>query len=79
MKVSKALYDLFFNVLVSAILSAILSFAMLIVNVGFVNGFTVMWLKSFATSIIFAVPSTYLAIPLVGRILGGILIVKKIS
>lgn len=77
MKISKVLYDFLFNVLVSAILSAILSFTMIFVNVGFVNGFSVMWLKSFFTSVIVAIPATYLAIPLAIKILSALFIVKK--
>jgi hypothetical protein len=68
-KISKPVFDFLFNLLVSMVMSAVLSGAMLAVNVGFVPAFAGMWARSFLVSLVFALPTTYVAIPLVTRVM----------
>ena len=72
MKVSKTLYNALFNVLVAIIMSTMMSLVLTLVNVGMVEGFAGIWLKSLLISIIVAIPVTFVAIPSVGRLLSFI-------
>lgn len=69
MKVSKTAYGVIFNLLVATFMSTVMSLVMALVNVGPVDGFFRIWFPSFLISEVVAIPATFIAIPLVGKIL----------
>lgn len=69
MKISKTGYGIIFNVLIALVMSMLMSFVLTIVNVGTPPGFWMIWLKSFGVAVLVAIPVSFVAIPLVRRIL----------
>lgn len=49
-------------------MSLIMSFAMLVVNVGFVPNFLAIWLNNFVTGFIVATPTAMAAVPIARRL-----------
>ncbi len=72
MKVSKAVYNGIFNVLIAVIMSAMMTLVLTIVNVGIVDGFIIIWLKSGLVACLVAIPVTFVTIPLVQKLLSFI-------
>jgi hypothetical protein len=72
MKIHKKYYYIIFNILISIVMSAVMSLFFLIINVGLIPGFIVLWLKAFGTGFLIALPVTFLIIPLIRRLLDKI-------
>lgn len=72
MKVSKAVYNAIFNILIALIMSAMMSLVLTIVNVGIMDGFFAIWMKSALVATLVAIPVTFITIPLVQRLLSFI-------
>lgn len=53
---------IFFNITLSLIFSSVMSFAMLVINAGFIPGFVFEWLKSTGIGFCVSVPLTFLII-----------------
>lgn len=76
MKIGKKGYNFLFNVLVAIIMSALMSFTLTLINFGFIDVFFTKFVKSFFIATLVAVPVTYVAIPLVTKILSFMVVVE---
>ena len=73
MKISTKAYGAVFNLSVAAIMSLVLT----LVNAGLIPGFLVIWMQSFAVSLLVAIPVTFVAIPLVSKVLSQLFVVEE--
>ncbi|HHX75060.1 MAG TPA: DUF2798 domain-containing protein [Firmicutes bacterium] len=58
----------FMNVMISIVFSATMGFFMLLINVGLVPGFFVMWLKSVGTGLVIGMPLSFIFVPPIQRL-----------
>ena len=65
MKVSGKVFGLIFSVAVGFVMSMAMSFFMLLVNVGLIEGFFFIWMQSFLVGFIISIPIAVIAIPLI--------------
>lgn len=72
LKVSRTIYNCVFNILVAVIMSAAMSFALTIINVGIPAGFFGIWMRSYLVAVIVSIPVTFGTIPLVTKMLRGL-------
>ncbi|HAA11676.1 MAG TPA: hypothetical protein DCE41_08255 [Cytophagales bacterium] len=63
MKVSGKLFGLIFSVAVGFVMSLAMSFFMLVFNVGLIDGFFLMWMRSFLIGFSISIPIAIVAIP----------------
>lgn len=77
MKVSKKVFGLIFSVLVSVVMSLSMSFFMLIVNMGFVSNFLLIWFKSASVGILIGLPIAITTIPVIQKVLSRYLVIKE--
>ena len=75
MRIGRKGYTFVFNLLIAIIMSALMSFALTLINAGFITGFWGIWLKSALIATVVGFPVTYVAIPLVKRILKFMVVV----
>ena len=68
MRISKKYTPIIFGLVMSLLMSVVMSFAMIIINVGFVSNFFIIWLSSFITGFIVATPTSFLAVPIAGKV-----------
>lgn len=61
-----------FAVVMGAITTALVSFTLIVVNTGFINGFVAVWLRSWLISYLVAVPSIILIAPKVQSLLNSL-------
>ncbi|NOK64406.1 MAG: DUF2798 domain-containing protein [Chloroflexi bacterium AL-N1] len=69
MKVSKQVFGLIMSVTIGFIMSLLISLALLLVNLGFVDDFFFIWMQSFATSFLISVPIALVMFPLTQSLL----------
>ena len=69
MKVSKQVFGFAMSIAVGFMMSVFMSLLLLLVNVGFTEGFFTMWLWSFATAFAISIPISVVAIPLTENVL----------
>ncbi len=72
MKTSKKVYGAIFNLCVATIMSTVMSLALTLLNAGAVPEFFSIWFESWLVSLLVSIPVTFMAIPLVGKILSFI-------
>ena len=72
MKIKRKYYQLLFGFFVSIIMSIIMSFALTLINVGWVPHFFMIWLKSFGISFAVALPISLIIVPLIRKLLNRI-------
>lgn len=68
MKLPRKYAPLIFNVVMSALMALVMSFAMLVINAGFVPGFFGLWFESFVIGFAVALPATFAAVPIAKRL-----------
>ncbi len=68
MKINKKYYNVVFSCLAAIIISVPISFIMVLMNLGFVKGFFLAFLKSGLVSILISIPLANLGIPLAEKI-----------
>ena len=68
MRISKKYTPIIFGLVMSGLMSLVMSFAMVAINVGFVANFLIIWLNSFITGFIVATPAAFLAVPIAGKV-----------
>lgn len=76
LRVSNGVYNIIFNILVAVVMSALMSLILTIINVGIPPGFFGIYMRSFFVGVLVAIPVSMIAIPLITRML-GVLLVKK--
>ena len=69
MKVSKQVFGAVMGLTTGLVMSCFMSFFLLVVNVGFIEGFLFVWFKSFATAFAISSPVAIIAIPPTERLL----------
>lgn len=67
MKVSGKIFGLIFSVAVGFVMALAMSFFMLLVNVGLVEGFFFIWVKSFLIGFSISLPIAVILIPLIKK------------
>ena len=72
MKIKRKYYQLLFGFFVSIIMSLIMSFALTLINTGWVPHFFMIWLKSFGISFAVALPISLIIVPLIRKLLDRI-------
>lgn len=77
MKISGKVFGLIFSVSVGLVMALAMSFFMLVVNIGFVEGFFFIWVKSFLIGFSIALPIAIVIIPLIKNRLERMFVVKK--
>ena len=77
MKVSKQVFGSVMGAAIGFVMSMFMSFFMLLANAGFIEGFFLIWLKSFALGFAISVPIGMIAAPLIERLLGRLLHVQE--
>ncbi|MEM6431512.1 MAG: DUF2798 domain-containing protein [Deinococcota bacterium] len=68
MQVSPKVFGIIMSSAVGLSMSFFLSFFMLVVGVGFVEGFLLLWLRSFVTAFVVSVPVALVAIPMTEKV-----------
>jgi len=76
MKVSGKVYGLVFSGAISLVMSVFMSFFMVLVNVGYIDGFFFIWMMSTALGFAIALPIAAIAVPIIQKLLNRYLIVK---
>lgn len=61
-----------FGILMAFFMALAMSFIMVLINVGMVNAFFPIWMKSFVVGFIVAVPTSMIAAPISQRFIGKI-------
>lgn len=67
--VSQKVYGIIFGFSVSVVMSTVMSFVLVILNVGFVEDFMIVWIKSAGLGFLVAFPVAFISIPLIQRLL----------
>ena len=67
--VSQKVYGIIFGFSVSVVMSTVMSFVLVILNVGFVEDFMIVWIKSAGLGFLVAFPVDFISIPLIQRLL----------
>lgn len=67
--VSQKVYGIIFGFSVSVVMSTAMSFVLVILNVGFVEDFMIVWIKSAGLGFLVAFPVASISIPLIQRLL----------
>ena len=70
---------IFMNVMISIVFSAAMGFFMLLINIGLVPGFFIMWLKSVGTGLIIGMPLSFIFVPPIQRLAMRLFVEKKDS
>ena len=68
MNISQKYYGLLFSVIMAGIMSMVMSFAMIAINVGFGPNFLAIWLKDIVIGFIVATPTAMAAVPIARRL-----------
>ena len=76
MKVSGFLYGLIFSALICMVMALIMSFVVLVMNIGFVDDFLIRWIKSIGVEFLVALPLSMVVIPLIQKGLNKVLIIS---
>lgn len=76
MKVSQRIYGVILSVSIGLVMSLGMSLLMLIVNAGFVEGFFIIWMKSFAVGFIASLPISVTVIPFIQKQLPKVFKIK---
>lgn len=74
-RVSSKVYGIIYGLSVSLVMSFSMSFALLLLNVGFIDGFFLTWMKSAGIGLMIAFPIASVTIPLIQKLLGKYLTV----
>lgn len=67
MKVSKKVFLALNGIIVGLVMSFALSFIMISASVGFIEGFVIIWLKSFGLSFLLSTPIAMIAFPFIEK------------
>ncbi len=67
MKLSKNIANILFVFLVSVIMTAVMSFAILVTRLGLSSDFLVIWLSDFLVGCLFSIPTGFLVVPLLKK------------
>jgi hypothetical protein len=70
MRINQKQYNIIFNVLMAILMSFFMSLFLTAVNIGLIPGFFLLWLKSFGLGTIVALPTTFVVVPLIHKLLG---------
>ncbi len=68
MRLNKKYYNIVFSCLAAIIISVPISFLMVVINLGFVKGFWIAFLKSALVSVIISIPLANIGIPVAKKI-----------
>jgi len=68
MKISKKYYSLVLGTILSFIMSVIMSFAITIVNLGFVDTFLYDWGEAFLAGFVISLPTALVVVPIARKI-----------
>lgn len=66
-------FHLVFSIVMAAIMVFIMTFIITLANVGWVEGFVLLWLKAFAIAYVVAVPIIFFLAPVARKLTGKIL------
>ena len=67
MKLSKTKANILFVFLVSITMTAVMSFAILAMRLGFSSDFFLIWLSDFVIGCVFSIPTGFLVVPLLRK------------
>jgi hypothetical protein len=77
MQVSKKVFGAVMGIATGLVMSCFMSFFLLVVNVGFVEGFLFIWLQSCATAFAISGPVAMIALPPLERLLRRVFQVQE--
>jgi Zn-dependent protease with chaperone function len=69
MQISKQLFGSLQGMATGFFMSLFMSFAMLLLSIGFVDGFLMIWLRSFGIGFVVSIPISLVIVPLTERLL----------
>lgn len=69
MQISKPLFGSLLGMATGFLMSLFMSFAMLLLSIGLVDGFLMIWLRSFAIGFVVSIPIGLVIVPLTERLL----------
>jgi hypothetical protein len=77
MKVSKAVFGSLLGMALGLVMSVVMSFFMLATQLGFIEGFLFIWLKSSASGFAVSAPIGLIVAPLMERFLRSLFVVEE--
>jgi hypothetical protein len=72
MKLKRNQANILFVFLVSILMTAVMSFAILALRLGFIENFLLIWLSDFAIGCLFSIPTGFVVVPLLRRMIDSI-------
>lgn len=76
MKVSQKTFGLIFSTVICLVMSLVMSFVVIVMNMGFVEDFFTVWITSIGAEFIVALPLSIIAIPMIQKLLQKYFIIK---
>ncbi len=69
MLITEKTFKILFGISISLVMSMLMSFFMILKNVGFIDGFFIIWLKSWAIGLVVGTLAAAVAVPIIQKTL----------